>query len=517
MSLLASYIVPHPPLAVPQIGHGDERRIQATLDGYKAIAERIASIGPDVIIVISPHTAYYSDWVFMAGGKNATGSLAQFGAPEVRIRLNYDTELRAAIECDAQAHGIRAGAISDDSQELDHGVMVPMSFIDEAYPSSFYRAVSIGGSALPHDQLVEFGRCITRAAEQLDRRCILLVSGDLSHKLKEDGPYGFDAAGPEFDAAFVRTVESGDAMAFAALDPRMCENAAECGLSGFVMMAGALAESEEITHIPYTSQLLSYEGPFGVGYGVAAYERADSESVGTDGTTTQVEAEDDAPAAGAADAPAAGTVAIQDAGAAPDTTVASSATADQAATGSETASDSCGSCAPGDALVNLAWDTVRLYVSEHTLPDIPALPADVPAKAGCFVSIHVASTDDLRGCIGTIEPVQESLAEEIIANAVSAATRDPRFPPIMPSELDNLRINVDVLFEPEPATIDDLNPKRYGVIVTQGYKRGLLLPDLDGVDTVEEQVRIACLKAGIDRADPSSSIQLERFEVVRHE
>jgi len=168
-----------------------------------------------------------------------------------------------------------------------------------------------------------------------------------------------------------------------------------------------------------------------------------------------------------------------------------------------------------DPLVLLAQHTIASFVRTRALPEVPELSgvADLPARAGCFVSIHTAPGGELRGCIGTIGPTEPSLAEEVIRNAISAATQDPRFPAITPDELDDLDVSVDVLFEPEPATRADLDPAAFGVIVTQGQRRGLLLPDLEGVDTVREQLRIACLKAGID---PASSYAIERFRVVRH-
>ena len=134
-------------------------------------------------------------------------------------------------------------------------------------------------------------------------------------------------------------------------------------------------------------------------------------------------------------------------------------------------------------------------------------------RAGAFVSIK--EDGQLRGCIGTIQAVRSSLAEEIIDNAISASSRDPRFPAVEPEELDRLVISVDVLGETEPvASPDELDVKRYGVIVSKGHKRGLLLPNLEGVDTVEEQIDIAKRKAGISRDE---EVRLERFEVVRHE
>jgi len=134
-------------------------------------------------------------------------------------------------------------------------------------------------------------------------------------------------------------------------------------------------------------------------------------------------------------------------------------------------------------------------------------------RAGVFVSIKKRGA--LRGCIGTISPIRASIAEEIAENAVNACSRDPRFEPVVPAELDDLTVSVDVLSDAEPVdSAADLDPKRYGVIVSRGYRRGLLLPNLEGVDTVEYQIGIALSKAGIN---PSERFDLERFEVVRHE
>jgi AmmeMemoRadiSam system protein A len=134
-------------------------------------------------------------------------------------------------------------------------------------------------------------------------------------------------------------------------------------------------------------------------------------------------------------------------------------------------------------------------------------------RGACFVSIKTR-TRDLRGCIGTIEPARQTLAEEIIMNAVNAASRDPRFPPVSPSELPDLVYSVDILAAPEPTTFEGLDPEIYGVIVEDelGLSRGLLLPDIEGVDTATRQVEIAARKAGIP---PGAALKLWRFRVVR--
>ncbi len=167
-----------------------------------------------------------------------------------------------------------------------------------------------------------------------------------------------------------------------------------------------------------------------------------------------------------------------------------------------------------DPFVKLGRETVEKWVIEQKEMSPPAsIPTEMQSRAGVFVSIH-KKTGELRGCIGTFEPQQANVAEEIIANAISAATRDPRFPAIRRHELADLDFSVDILTEPEPVTgVEDLNPKRYGVIVASGWRRGLLLPDLEGVDTPEQQISICRQKAGISPDDP---VQLYRFEVQRH-
>jgi AmmeMemoRadiSam system protein A len=164
--------------------------------------------------------------------------------------------------------------------------------------------------------------------------------------------------------------------------------------------------------------------------------------------------------------------------------------------------------------VRLARETLENYVRYGEKIEVPEwVPQEFKTKrAGVFVSLKKGGM--LRGCIGTIGPVRVNLAEEIIYNAISAGTQDPRFPAVRPEELSKLDYSVDVLGEPEKIdSMDQLDVKRYGVIVTSGYRRGLLLPDLEGVDTPQEQVAIALQKAGINK---SERYELERFEVIRH-
>ena len=165
-----------------------------------------------------------------------------------------------------------------------------------------------------------------------------------------------------------------------------------------------------------------------------------------------------------------------------------------------------------DPWVNLATQAVHTYVlSGKALPVPSPMPAELAIRAGVFVSIK--KFGQLRGCIGTFSPTQETVAQEIIANAIKSASEDPRFRPISEAELASLTLSVDVLSAPEACTESQLDPARFGVIVQNGWRRGLLLPDLEGVESVEDQLAIARRKAGIAPGEPA---QLSRFTVERH-
>lgn len=165
-------------------------------------------------------------------------------------------------------------------------------------------------------------------------------------------------------------------------------------------------------------------------------------------------------------------------------------------------------------LVKLAKDTVELYVRERKIykPDLEEFKEFLNVKKGVFVTLH--KNNNLRGCIGTYSPLRDNIIEEIIMNAISSSTEDPRFPPVSVKELPFIEYSVDILEDPEEVkNLDDLDPKIYGIIVSKGFRRGLLLPDIEGVDTVDEQLRISKLKAGINPLD--EDVQIYKFKVTR--
>ncbi len=461
MPMLGAILTPHPPVLLSEVGRGKELEIDATDRAMRAAAEEVARWEPDVLIVSSPHTVLYGDYFHISPGSSGVGSMAAFGAPKVRIEAQYDVQLRDEIVRRAQAAGLEAGTLGERDPQLDHGVLIPLSFLRRAgVVCPIVRMGLSGFSALAHYRL---GRCVAEAVRALGRRAVFVASGDLSHKLRSDGPYGFAPEGPVFEKAVTEAMASGDFLQFLTMDPSLCEWAAECGLLPFQMMAGAL------DGLTVAARLLSHEGPFGVGYAVALFR-----VTGRNETRCFAEACEQA----------------------------------QRARLKERRDRE-------DAWVRLARLSLETYV--RTGQRLGSLPDDLSEEltgqaAGAFVSLHTGGR--LRGCIGTTVPTAENVAWEIVQNAVSAGTRDPRFPAVRADELEDLEYSVDVLGRAEPVdSPDQLDPKRYGVIVGYGNRCGLLLPDLDGVDTVEQQIGIARKKGGIRETDPYT---LQRFKVMRH-
>ena len=460
MSLLAAFMVPHPPLIVPAIGKGGEQQIAETTKAYEQVAGEAAALRPDTIVVTSPHSVMYADYFHVSPGDGAKGSFARFGAPEVRFAESYDTELVERICALADEAGLPAGTEGERDAALDHGTMVPLWFIRNKYAGG--KLVRIGLSGLPLTDHYRLGQIIARAVSETDKRVVLIASGDLSHKLQAYGPYGFAPEGPAYDRRIMDVCGRAAFGELLAFDETFCDKAAECGHRSFVIMAGAF------DGLRVKATALSHQDVTGVGYGVCTFypEGEDENRRFLDVYYEKQERECQQKAEA------------------------------------------------GDPYVKLARASVESWVRYRKKIDLPeGLPAEMLSRpAGAFVSLH--KNGQLRGCIGTIAPTRDSVAEEIIANGISACSRDPRFSPVTADELKYLEISVDVLGEPEDvASPAELDVKRYGVIVSCGHRRGLLLPDLEGVDTVEDQIGIARQKGGIGAHERYT---LQRFEVVRH-
>ncbi|HDP69525.1 MAG TPA: AmmeMemoRadiSam system protein A [Actinobacteria bacterium] len=462
MSIVIGCITPHPPILVPEIGGSSISQIEATQNAMYEIVDRVAYLKPDTLIFISPHSPAFSDAITIKMRSQLSGSLAQFGAFSVSFQVENDVEMAKAITDEAGSAGIPVIDLSKQGyqhlEELDHGVLVPLYFLREKLSTPI---VSLSISYLSYPKHYQLGVAIQRASERLGRRVAFIASGDLSHRLTSSAPAGYNPRGIDFDLTVKKIIERAEFPKLLKIDESLIEDAGECGLRSLIALGGVF-EGQKVK-----SRILSYEGPFGVGYMVAMIEPIKSdkdkfflEHILFDEKTKKGES------------------------------------------GKKVSEP-----------VKLARKAVENYIKKRKTMSPPDVLSDfLKKRAGVFVCIK--KDNALRGCIGTTVPCQESIAEEIIKNAIQAATCDPRFPPIRESELLDLEYSVDVLGDPEPILDEShLDPKKYGVIVRSGFKTGLLLPDLDGVDSAKKQVNIAMQKAGLQEDEP---VELFRFEVKRY-
>ena len=433
MSIKYAVITPHPPLIIPDIGGRYLGEVTSTVESMVTLGKKIKEISPETFIVVSPHCELFLKYFGVVTQERIEGDFREFGAPMVKLEFEIDTTLTQRIIDSARESDLPVREILD--VYLDHGAMVPLYYLTRELDYK-PRLVLISFSLLPLERIYSFGKVIDSVAEE---NVVFVASGDMSHRLLPGAPNGYDPMGKIFDQAVVEIVKSGNLKGLLDLDPELVERAGECGLRSLVMLAGVMDGKKVRTRV------LSYEGPFGVGYLVGEVESMDSDNLES-------------------------------------------------------------------YILNLAKEAVETYVKEKRVITPQNIPEELKRRAGVFVTIK--KHGELRGCIGTIQGTQPNIAYEIVQNAISSATQDPRFPPVREEELPYLEYSVDILNPPERVTnISQLDPKVYGVIVERGWQRGLLLPDLEGVDTVEEQLRIASLKAGLSLDEVEN---IYRFTVTRY-
>jgi AmmeMemoRadiSam system protein A/AmmeMemoRadiSam system protein B len=473
-SLVFAGIAPHPPIMVPEVGREASAEVQNSISAMAELTARVIASKAETVVIISPHGPLEANAFIAHDGPKLFGDFANFRAPTTSVHAELDEELLDQITRAAANEQLIVMRIR--GFDLDHGTLVPLYFLQRNGWSG--RVIALGYSFLSSDDHVRFGNCVRAAIEKLGRRVAFIASGDLSHRLKRDAPAGYDPDAHLFDEEVVEAIRSCNTDRILNIDQEMRRSAGECGYRSMLVAIGATRDLDS------NCEVISYEAPFGVGYLVA-------QLAGNDAGTEPL---------------------AQPSGLHSALTETGTATKSSAAPHRSDAHPLAGARGSVPAL---ARRTIETFITGSQVIDPPDdLPEMFKVRAGCFVSIKTRE-GDLRGCIGTIDPVKDTLGEEIITNAISAATRDPRFTPVRAAELPNLKYSVDVLSAPEPCSLDDLDPKIYGVIVEDGngFHRGLLLPNLEGIDTAEQQVEIASGKAGLT---PNANVKLFRFRADRY-
>ena len=450
-AVVCAVLMAHAPILVPEVGGERGGAARASCQAMRQAAASLTHYRPEAVVLISPHSPRkpraFGLWV----GERLHGSLAQFHAAGAKVSLPNDTPLAQAIATETGTRDLATWMI--DEPTLDHGALVPLWFLAEAGWAGPTVVLSLN---YPEDGgLGEFGEAIAAAARVSRRRIAIVASGDMSHRLTQNAPCGFHPQAHEFDEAFIRLIRDGDYHGIGNMDAALRELAAEDAADSTVVAAAAV-DWRAAGH-----KVLSYEGPFGVGYGVAILFAEPLNPAG--------------------------------AGPPPDPAAKSG----------------------GAILPALARQSVMAELSGGPERPPAATEPYLSAKRGVFVTMRERD-GSLRGCCGTILPVCGSVVAETWRSARAAAFHDPRFSPVEAGELANLRFDVSVLHSLEDiSSPDELNPARYGVVVaTEDGRRGLLLPGIAEIKTVGEQLGIARKKAGIG---PRETVQLQRFQVDHFE
>jgi AmmeMemoRadiSam system protein A len=466
-------LLPHAPVLVPGVGGDRLADVAATVRAMATVARRAVATQPETLVLVSPHSPRRPGAFGLWRTSQLRGSLERFGSPEDRVDLPLDRAFADQLETEAARRGLRTWHIAD--KLLDHGAIVPLCYLVAAGWKGPTVILSLNYPG--EGGLEELGQAIAAVAQQRHRRTAIIASGDMSHRLTPAAPNGFHPDGRRFDEALIALLRQGAYREIARIDSALEKSAAEDAADSTriaVTAAGYRTEGHEV---------LSYEGPFGVGYGVAVLCEPE--------------------------------------------------------TGGKSAAESDPSCSREHERVDPETSTRSRSRPQETLPqsevlasfsDLPFVarravaaalgggPKNPPFQAAgeltrrqsVFVTLRTEN-GKLRGCIGSLAPTEKDLVWETWRFAEAAASHDYRFKPVTAAELPGMHFSVTVLGELEPAASPaELNPAVYGVVVTAADgRKGVLLPDIAGIDSVAEQIAIARDKAGIDSDEP---VELQRFQ-----
>jgi AMMECR1 domain-containing protein/aromatic ring-opening dioxygenase LigB subunit len=453
----------HAPIVVPEVAGARSEACAKSTAAMRAAAARIYANRPDVVVVLSPHTPRPRGAFSLVATERVRGDFAAFGAPQVVVDLPGSSAARALIAAHAQKRGVdveplmRTGRLD---QGLDHGALVPLTFLVEAGWCGPTVVVGLPADGTRDDNHA-FGRALADAARAAEQRWAVVASGDCSHRLLPGAPAGFHPLAQRFDDELARAVGAGDDRAVSAIDVELRDLAAE-DVVDTVEIAAAATEFEARGR-----EVFSYEGPFGVGYLVAMLH----DPMLHDPMLHDAKLHDT-----------------------------------RSREGTRPRDN-------GQVLVDVARDALTAWHEGRARSTFDTRAADAETPAGVFVTWRSVSqspdADDennLRGCVGRMR-IDGRVSDAVAELAVSAASSDPRFPPIGAHE--RVSAEVTLLSPSQPVTsLAELNPAAWGVEVRCGHRHGVLLPAIDGVDDVETQVAIVLRKAGIA---PHENYELRKF------
>lgn len=276
INLISCALMPHPPIMIPEVGGGELVKIKATVEAAEEAARLIKEDNPQTIVIITPHGPVFEDAASISVHPRLKGNLAAFGVPDVSVGFETDGLLVRHIIKQAKRLGVNLVELTVDvakdyrlNLELDHGAVVPLYYLHKAGFKGQLVHISIG--MMPYAEMYTFGKAVQVAISMIEKKVAVIASGDLSHRLKPDAPAGYSPRGQEFDKLVLAAIKNHDVKALLSIDPDFIEEAGECGLRPILFLMGVLGGLET------KAEILSYEGPFGVGYGIALISVKDND------------------------------------------------------------------------------------------------------------------------------------------------------------------------------------------------------------------------------------------------
>lgn len=505
MSIVFWGLCPHPPLLIPGVADSAKEKAASTAAAYRQWASKLKEQNPDRLIIMSPHAPAAATAVPLFSVSSLSGSMQRFACPEIALNVDCDVTLASRLSSLCKEEDFPLLTVDEDLIKqhrleigLDHGTLIPLYFLQEA---GLNVPIVLLGYGPSHTELyLQLGKIIKKVAdEDTEKKTAIIASGDLSHRLLESGPYGFSPYGPKFDEEINSILDCAEADFLLKFTNEEVNEAAQCGLYAIAMLLGSLDKDK------VCAKRLSYEAPYGVGYSVVYYLPEDPELVAETEDELEENKTDEEDESSAKEV-VAGKV----------TSPLSFMHRDQE---SETKVEFSSSRNSDNAKkdlephLELARRSVEHYVlcGERLILEKGEYPT-LQNQAAVFVTLK--KQGQLRGCIGSLVPIEVNQAEEIVRNSILACSQDPRFSAVTAEELSQLQYQVYVLSEPVKIKgPQDLDPKRYGVIVRKNGRSGVLLPNLEGIDSIERQLSIACQKGGIL---PEEKPELYRFTAVTY-
>ena len=449
--IIFAVLMPHAPILVPEVGRRETGTAIASVRAMRIVAERLECRRPAIVVVISPHSPRKPHAFGIWAGNRLLGSFSQFGAPQASVTLPNALRLVKSLEGQAGRLGLPMWEISAIS--LDHGALVPLWYLVQAGWRGPTAVVSLNYPG--EGQLSDFGAALRAATAELRQPVAIVASGDMSHRLTINAPAGYEPCAKEFDQTLIRFLRAGAYHELEHIDAALQERAAEDAVDS-TTVALAAVNWRSTGH-----EVLSYEGPFGVGYGVAVL----FDSVQPAPLRSREAQEQQ--------------------------------------------------CYPIwlATLPRVARNAVKSTLFETLDLGPPAETKCLSMRRGLFVTIRNLE-GEVRGCVGTLSPKWQNVIEETRRLAHAAAFLDTRFPAVTPEEYPNLCFEISIVGPLEPVSSEaDLDPSAYGVVATtRDGREGCLLPDVEGVRSIAQQVAFVRLKGGIQ---PGEHVRLHRFRTLK--